>query len=64
MDTGSLVDLLTSVDFMSLAAPYQQVTELIASLFGVVGEIIPLWPAGSSGVAGSLQGIVGSVSGT
>ncbi|BCN50599.1 hypothetical protein [Prescottella equi] len=64
MDTGSLVDLVTSVDIGSLGPAYQQVGALIASLFDVVGDLIGLWPAGSAGAAGSLQGIVGSVSGT
>ncbi|QCQ92403.1 hypothetical protein [Rhodococcus sp. SGAir0479] len=61
MNTGSLVDLLTSVDVM----PWSEVilgpvVNLVNSMFDVVGDVIALWPAGSSGAAGSIQDIVGS----
>ncbi|BCN70387.1 hypothetical protein RE943_38600 [Prescottella equi] len=65
MNTGSLVDLITSVDVTS---SYDFVTGpvvgLVNSLFAVVGNVIGLWPVGSADAAGSLQDILGSVSGT
>lgn len=65
MDTGSLVDLITSVDVQPLADFFLgPVLNLANSVFGVVGNVIALWPAASSGAAGSLQDVVGSVSGT
>lgn len=65
MNTGSLVDLLTSVDLTPMGEfIIGPVVDLVNSLFGVVGNVIALWPAGSTGAAGSLQDIVGSVSGT
>lgn len=63
MDTGSLVDLLTSVDVFSVSPAWMQLGELISSVFGVVGDAIGLWPTGSAGAAASLQNILGSVTG-
>ncbi|PTR31139.1 hypothetical protein C8K36_101166 [Rhodococcus sp. OK519] len=69
MNTGSLVDLLTSVDLNPLYlfsvgetgdGPLQV---LVDSLFDVIGNVIALWPAGSAVVDGSLQDALGSVSG-
>lgn len=65
MDTGSLVDLLTSVDVIPLAdIIVGPVVQLVNSMFSVVGNVIALWPAGSAAGAGSLQDVLGSVSGT
>lgn len=65
MNTGSLVDLLTSVDVMPLGEfIIGPVVNLVNSIFGVVGNVIALWPAGSATGAASLQDVVGSVSGT
>ncbi|NKZ76894.1 hypothetical protein GTA28_08425 [Rhodococcus hoagii] len=62
MDTGSLVDLVTSVDVGSLEAPiFNGLNGIVNAIFNVVGDVIALWPAGSSGIAGSLDGGLGSV---
>ncbi|WP_127918346.1 hypothetical protein [Prescottella agglutinans] len=62
MDTGSLVDLVTSVDVGSLAAPIGNgLNGIVNAIFNVVGGVIALWPAGSSAVAGSLDAALGSV---
>ncbi|BCN45671.1 hypothetical protein [Prescottella equi] len=69
MNTGSLVDLLTSVDLTPLwlfsTGPTFEgpVQTLVDSLFDVIGNVIALWPAGSAVVDGSLQDAIGSVSG-
>lgn len=65
MNTSSLADLMLSVD----VKPWSEfilgpVVNLANSLFGVVGNVIALWPGGSTAAAGSIQDIVGSVSGT
>jgi len=65
VNTGSLVDLLTSVDVTPLGEfIIGPVVNLVNSLFGVVGNVIALWPAGSTGAAGSLQDAFGSISGS
>lgn len=65
MDTGSLVDLITSVDVnTSIEIFTGPVRSLSDAMFEIVGNVIALWPTGSTAVAGSLQDVVGSVSGT
>jgi hypothetical protein len=62
VDTGSLVDLVTSVDVGSLAAPFGNgLNGIVNAIFDIVGDAIALWPAGSSGVAGSLEAGLSSV---
>jgi len=69
VNTGSLVDLLTSVDLnplylFSVGPTFDGPVQALAdSFFDFVGNVIALWPAGSAVVDGSLQDAIGSVSG-
>ena len=48
MDTGSLVDLVTSVDVGSLEAPiFNGLNGIVNAIFNVVGDVIALWPQAS-----------------
>ncbi|MEV0946736.1 hypothetical protein [Rhodococcus sp. NPDC049939] len=61
MDSGSLLDLVSSIDLGSLIDPLALLDGLIGAVFAAVGNIIDVLPAGSSAVAGSLNEILGSV---
>ncbi|MCD7050458.1 hypothetical protein GS534_01785 [Rhodococcus hoagii] len=69
MNTGSLVDLLMSVDveplyMFSVGPLFDGPLQVLAdSIFDMIGNAIALLPAGSSVVDGSLQNVLGSVSG-
>ena len=63
MDTGSLVSLITSVDVGSLLQPVELLNGLVNAVFKVVGDLIAIWPAGSTAANGSVQAVLGSVGG-
>ncbi|WP_137723010.1 hypothetical protein [Prescottella subtropica] len=58
MDTGSLVDLVTSVDLGSLTDPIASMKDVVDALFKVVGDVIGLWPAGSGAANGSVDALL------
>ncbi|RVW04641.1 hypothetical protein [Rhodococcus spongiicola] len=66
MDTGSLLDLVSSVDLGSLSDPengglLQLLNGAIDAVFGFIGDVINLWPTASSAAAGSINDVLGSV---
>jgi len=63
VDTGSLIDLITSVDVGSLIEPLGLLNGVANAVFKVVGDAIAVWPAGSAATNGSIQAVLGSVGG-
>lgn len=63
MDTGSLIDLVTSVDVGSLVGPTDLLGGVVNAVFKVVGDAIAMWPTGSAAAAGSIQAGLGSIGG-
>lgn len=63
MDSGSLIQLIGSVDVGSLAAPIRSLMGVVDAVSGIVDSIITVWTTGSAGAAGSIQTILGSVGG-
>ncbi|GAB2633009.1 hypothetical protein GCM10027068_10170 [Prescottella soli] len=63
MDTGSLVNLITSVDVGSLIPVLAPLQDLSNALFKAIGDVIALWPAGSAVSNSSIQAALGSVGG-
>lgn len=61
MDTGSLIDLVTSVDLGSLQPPIAALVVPIDAIFRVIGNAIAVWPAGSTAANGSVDAVLGSV---
>ncbi|WP_305093054.1 hypothetical protein [Prescottella sp. R16] len=58
MDTGSLVDLITSVDIGSLTEPINSLTGVVDAVFKVIGGVIGVWPAGSTAANGSVDALL------
>ena len=63
MDTGSLIELIGSVDAGSLAAPITSFTGIIAAVSDMIDSVITIWTTGSAEASGSIQSILGSVAG-
>lgn len=61
MDTGSLIDLVTSVDLGSLQPPIADLIIPINAIFKVIGDAISVWPSGSYAANSSVDAVLGSV---
>ena len=63
MDTGSILDLVTSIDVGSVGdsqywGPFSSFVDVVSK---AVTAAIAVWPVGSSAVAGSLDGTLGAL---
>lgn len=60
MDTGSVLDIVTSVDLGSVVNPMYELNAVIQNAFRVVTAALFAWTSGSAAVAGSLDTLLGS----
>lgn len=61
MDTGSILDLVTSFDAASMTDPILGLNGVVDAIIDTIVSAISIWPAGSVAANGSLDGLFGSI---